>query len=206
MSNLDIWEKVRQVPDSAIKPITGGRLRGMSDINPMWRLKTLTEQFGLCGIGWKYEITNKYKDEDNNGQVAVFVDINLYIKVDGEWSAPIPGTGGSMFIANEKNGPYASDECYKMALTDAISVSCKALGIGADVYWQGDRTKYTRPQQEPEPAKTIDGTKAKVVYDLLKKTNSDVNKFLEYYKVENIEDMTAEVWTKAVKALKGKLK
>ncbi|HCC35130.1 MAG TPA: hypothetical protein DEQ02_05645 [Ruminococcaceae bacterium] len=36
-----------------------------------------------------------------------------------------------------------SDECFKMALTDAISVSCKALGFGADVYWDKDRTKYS---------------------------------------------------------------
>ena len=35
-----------------------------------------------------------------------------------------------------------NDECFKMALTDAISVSCKALGVGADVYWNKDRTKY----------------------------------------------------------------
>ena len=52
-------------------------------------------------------------------------------------------------VANEKNGLYTSDECYKMALTDAISVACKALGFGADVYWGADRTKYT-PQQEPQ--------------------------------------------------------
>ena len=30
----------------------------------------------------------------------------------------------------------------KMALTDAISVACKSLGIGADVYWNKDNTKY----------------------------------------------------------------
>ena len=36
-----------------------------------------------------------------------------------------------------------------MALTDAISVSCKALGVGADVYWDKDDTKYTKPEQMP---------------------------------------------------------
>lgn len=29
-----------------------------------------------------------------------------------------------------------------MALTDAISVACKALGVAADVYWNMDATKY----------------------------------------------------------------
>ena len=37
-----------------------------------------------------------------------------------------------------------------MALTDAISVSAKALGIGADVYYEKDRSKYTKDTLETE--------------------------------------------------------
>lgn len=141
-NNLSIYESVRRVPDNAMKPIAAGRLKGKTDINPMWRIKTLTEQFGPCGIGWKYTILDKRLEYGGNKEIAVFVDIELYIKYSGEWSEPIPGTGGAMFVANEKSGLYTSDECFKMALTDAISVSCKALGIGADVYWGQDATKY----------------------------------------------------------------
>ena len=36
-----------------------------------------------------------------------------------------------------------------MALTDALSVACKALGVAADVYWQADKTKYTRDTEPP---------------------------------------------------------
>lgn len=157
MNNLELWDKVRQVPDTAKKEIKGGRLAGKTDINPMWRIKTLTEQFGLCGFGWKYEITEQMKEEGGNGEIASFVNINLYIKYNGEWSEPIPGTGGSMFVANEKNGPYVSDECFKMALTDAISVACKALGIGADVYWEKDATKYDAPQAPKTNSNTNQG-------------------------------------------------
>jgi hypothetical protein len=82
------------------------------------------------------------------------VDIKLYIKIEGEWSDPIPGTGGSSFVTKEKMGLYTSDECFKMALTDAISVACKALGFGADVYWDKDRTKYSLA--EDAPVKQID--------------------------------------------------
>ena len=49
MGNLDLYDKVRAVPKEAQKQISGGRLNGMTDINPMWRIKTLTEQFGVCG-------------------------------------------------------------------------------------------------------------------------------------------------------------
>lgn len=142
MSNLKLYNAVRSVPENAKKRITGGRLSGMTDINPMWRIKTLTEQFGICGIGWKYAITDKRLEQGANGEIAAFVDIDLYIKIDGEWSEPIPGTGGSMFVAKERNGMYTSDECFKMALTDALSVACKALGFAADVYFEKDRTKY----------------------------------------------------------------
>lgn len=144
MENLGIYESVRQVPPSAQREIQAGRLKGKTDINPMWRIKALTEQFGPCGIGWKYVITDKRLEQGANNEVSAFVDIDLYIKVDGAWSDAIPGTGGSAFVASERNGLYTSDECFKMALTDAISVACKALGFGADVYWAKDATKYSR--------------------------------------------------------------
>lgn len=155
MENLAIYNAVRSVPDSAKRQIGAGRLKGKTDINPMWRLKTLTEQFGPCGIGWKYVITDKRLEQGANGEVAAFLDIDLFVKVDGAWSEAIPGTGGSAFVAKEKNGPYTSDECFKMALTDAISVACKALGFGADVYWEADRSKYDNPAPVTYPKGTV---------------------------------------------------
>ena len=153
---MELYNAVRAVPQTAIKPIRGGRLSGMSDINPMWRIQTLTEQFGMCGFGWKYEITDRKIVDGANEEKACFVSINLYVKVGAEWSAAIPGIGGSAFVAKEKGGLYTSDEAEKMALTDAISVACKALGFGADIYWANGRTKYTaaapaeQPQQQPQ--------------------------------------------------------
>ena len=155
--NLDIYNAARNVPADAKKKITGGRLNGKTDINPMWRIKTLTAQFGPCGIGWSYEITKQWLETGHGGEIAAFCNINLYVCVDGEWSRAIPGTGGSAFVASESKGLYTSDECYKMALTDALSVACKALGLGADVYWEADSTKYdvrpaTRRTTAPAPA------------------------------------------------------
>lgn len=155
MGNMDIYNAVSAVPDSAQKRITGGRLNGMTDINPMWRIRELTELFGPCGIGWKYKIVREWLETANTGEVGAFVDIELQYRItpDADWSEPIPGTGGSKFVAAEKgNNLRASDECYKMALTDAISVACKALGFGADIYWASGRTKYNAdpPEQDEE--------------------------------------------------------
>lgn len=150
MENLTIYNKFRIVPKEAQKEITGGRLKGFTDINPMWRIKMLTDQFGMCGIGWKYEIISQELKEGANKEVAAFVTINLFVKDDGKWSDAIPGLGGSSFVTNEKNGLYTSDECFKMAFTDALSIACKSLGMGADIYFQKDRTKYDQTKEEPK--------------------------------------------------------
>jgi hypothetical protein len=138
-NNLNIYNAVRSVPAEAQKQIDGGRLKNKIEINPMWRLKTLTEQFGPCGIGWRYEIIKQWLEPSTSEEITAFTTINLYIKYEGEWSEAIPGTGGSSFLTKEKDRLYTNDNCYKMALTDALSVACKALGIGADIYWDKDK-------------------------------------------------------------------
>lgn len=135
MGNLDLYNKLKVVPAEAIKPIQNGRLKGKSDINPMWRIKTMTEHFGVCGIGWKYVITKQWT-ETYGTETKAYCNIDLFVKVDGQWSDAIQGTGGSSEVTMERNGSYVSDECYKMALTDALSVAMKALGVGADIYFE----------------------------------------------------------------------
>ena len=147
--NMTLYNAVRTPPPEALREIKAGRLAGKSDINPMWRIKTLTEQFGPCGVGWKYTIEKLWTEQGANGEIAAFALINLYHGIGEGWSEPIPGIGGNSFVAKEKSGMYTSDECYKMALTDALSVACKALGVAADVYWQADKTKYTRDTEPP---------------------------------------------------------
>lgn len=153
MENMQLYNAVRECPANALKQISAGRLKGKSDINPMWRIQELTNQFGACGVGWYYEITKQWLEQGADGEISAFCNIDLFIKTDGEWSKPIQGTGGSSYVSNERNGKYTSDECFKMALTDAISVACKALGFAADVYWNEGRTKYSG-RQTPEPELT----------------------------------------------------
>lgn len=144
-NNMRLYAGWANPPKEALKPIQAGRLKGMSDINPMWRIQALTQAFGPCGVGWWYDVTREeILDDPLTKQKAVFLDILLYYKdpETGETSHGIFGTGGSSLVAQERNGPYLSDEAYKMALTDAISVACKALGMASKVYFAADRTKY----------------------------------------------------------------
>ena len=138
MRKLDYYNKLKVVPQQALRQIQSGRLRGKHDINPMWRIKAMTEQFGVCGIGWKYVITKQWT-ETFGSEVKAYCNIDLFIKVDGEWSDAIQGTGGSSEVSMESKGAYVSDECYKMALTDALSVAMKALGVAADVYFEAGK-------------------------------------------------------------------
>ena len=152
-NNLRFYDALKSVPANALKPIQAGRLKGMSNISPVWRIKAMTEQFGPCGLGWKYEIVNRWT-ETYGEEVKAFIEVNLYIRDIklGGWSAPIPGTGGSSLVTKEKNGLYVSDEAYKMALTDAMSVAMKSLGVAADVYFTGDSdSKYQQYTQEAPP-------------------------------------------------------
>lgn len=146
--NLEVYNSFRSVPQEAKKEIAAGRLKGFTDINPMWRIKMLTEKFGVCGFGWYYEVIEQKLENGSDGQKSAFVTIHLFVKIEGEWSKPIVGLGGSSFITNEKNGAYTSDECFKMAFTDALSIACKSLGMGADVYFAKDRTKYDQENNQ----------------------------------------------------------
>ena len=159
---LGIYNKIKEVPKEAQKPITGGRLSGMTDIKPMWRIEKLTEIFGPVGLGWYAPITKREIIDGANGEKIAIVDINLFViyKVPyslGEdlWSEPIIGTGGSSFVAKEKNGLYTSDECFKMAYTDALSVACKMLGMGANVYWGDSKYNTNKKIETKEDAKGL---------------------------------------------------
>ena len=149
MDNMFFYNQSRAVPEEAQKQFSNGSFSG-TDINPMWRIKKMTEMFGPCGIGWYYEIVSERAEEHHDMTMAI-VDINLYIKVDGEWSKPIFGTGGNTLVKPTSKGQKASDEGYKMALTDALSVACKALGVGADIYFGKDKTKYTQYHTDELP-------------------------------------------------------
>lgn len=152
-NNLEWWNKLRTPPPFALKKIEAGRLKGKSDISPMWRIQAMTEVFGPCGIGWKFVIDEKWREEASDGQIFAFAAISLYIRNGEQWSDAIPATGGSMLLEKEKSGIHSSDEGYKMAITDALGTAMKFLGVAADVYAGNmDGSKYVRPQAPAQQA------------------------------------------------------
>lgn len=175
--NMRVWERVRQPPKEALKQIEAGRLKNKTDINPQWRYQSMTEVFGPCGIGWKYEVVRVWREDATGGEVFAFAEVRVYVRSEKmlptarpdtgpnallpaerealtvrEWSDPIPGIGGSMLIEQEARGLHVNDEGYKMAITDALSVALKMLGVAADVYaglWDG--SKYAKRGASASP-------------------------------------------------------
>ena len=153
---MEYWNKFSRPPATALKTIEAGRLKGFSDIKPMWRIQIMTEVFGPCGIGWKYVVAKKWSEIGSDGNIFAFADVELFFK-DGEiWSEAIPGNGGSMLVAKEKAGLHSSDEAYKMAITDALGSAMKMIGVAAEVYlgnWDGSKYRNVAPEKLPETLK-----------------------------------------------------
>jgi hypothetical protein len=153
--NLRIYRQVSTTPLEARKKIGGGKLSGYTDINPMWRIKKLTEVYGPVGLGWYLEElgTEYVEGPTQKPEKAVIVTLALYVKQDGEWSKPIIGKGGNTVVQSDKNGLWVNDEAHKSAFTDAIGSCVKLLGFSADIYFERDRdSKYENPPDGGAPA------------------------------------------------------
>lgn len=175
--NKKIWNQCNKPPQSALKQIGGGRLKGMTDINPQWRIEIMTEMFGPCGYGWGYTIDKLWREDGSDGQVMAFALVTVWYESKDQ---TITGIGGSMLISNEKSGPYTSDEGYKMAVTDALSVALKMLGVGAEIYagrWDGSKYRDAPKNETIEkPLGSIDTIKEKLESAQTEKDIDEISK------------------------------
>ena len=192
MEKLETYEKLRTVPKEAQKQFNNGKFSG-TDINPMWRIKKMTEVFGMCGIGWYVEVVNREMIKADNGEQSAFVSVNLYIKDEksGEWSKPIYGEGGNSYEKVTRNGISVSDEAFKMAYTDAISNATKMLGLGADIWFANDKTKYTeeRTIQTNFAATKVIDTK-KIVFNYLANNAEALSYYKKQYLFTTMDELT----------------
>lgn len=187
--NLEIYEKFSKVPDGACKSFDNGKFKG-TDINSMWRIKCLTEEFGVVGVGWTSRVVRTWTENAANGEVLAFAEIAMKVKVDGVWSEEWTATGGNTMVKYVKSRGECvnSDEAFKMAITDAFGVACKYLGIGADIYWANDRSKYTDSQVEEKPIKKCSAEQLKKMREL----NVLETNVCKWAKVSKLEDLSCE--------------
>jgi len=200
--NMEIWDNLKTPPTTALKKIGGGRLSGMTDINPQWRWEKLTETFGPCGDGWHFNIVRLWTEPGSDGQVMAFAHIELFIK---QFESSIPGIGGSMLISNEKKGPYSNDEAFKMAVTDALGTASKMVGLGSDIYmgkWDGSKYK-----EDPKPPEKISQEYVKEIKSLIEETSTELKLFLQFAgtdSIENIDQSKVDILISKLKEKKAK--
>lgn len=216
MDNLQIYNRYRQVPQEAVKPFDNGKFKG-TDINTMWRIKCLTEQFGVVGFGWTVKVLRTWTELGANEEIMAFAEVEMKVKVDGEWSEPFTATGGNLMVrlVKGKNGNpnyfTNNDEAFKMAITDAFGVACKYLGIGADIYWANDRTKYTGNTDNddepttptaPQVAPKATTKQISLIEDLY--SEEEMETILTWAKVESLKDLTIQQASKLIEKRKKK--
>lgn len=192
--NLRFYARGAEPPPEACKKFTRSGGFSGTDINAMWRIKTLTEIFGPVGFGWKSTSTfhtETYSETD----VRIYCDLLLYVKdpETREWSAPIEGYGGNSVVSIRQGKPFVNDECFKMAETDALGSACKKIGIGARIYWESDRSKYTMDDDGNVEITTKTEAEVKAERRQANAEKAKADPFLTASKIPKLKDMVAAI-------------
>lgn len=166
-----VWRAIAEVPSDAKKPFNKG-FRGDS-IEPIWRMKRLTEMFGPVGQGWGFHVEKRWREEYGS-DIVVYVSGHVWWKDSetGEVNKCPECTGGE----NVKRDP---DEAYKKAETDAFGRSAVYLGLASDVYWghhDGDKYQSNGSASAPERKQTKSSAKPPA-----KEDNGQASEELAFY-------------------------
>ncbi len=209
MSNLNLWDSVKETDPKHTKGFSkGGGFKGTS-INPTYNNRRATEAFGTCGIGWGVDIVRESYQEGApifiNGaqackEVIHILQIKLWYILDGK-RGEIPSFGQTTFVGQNKNGIFTDEEAPKKSLTDATTKALSMLGFGADIFLGlYDDVKYINDIKEahssPKAAKTpkVPTETASQIYDRIityLDLNQDISKesFMNWW---NAEDSKAD--------------
>ncbi len=136
--NMELWNTLNQpIPPEYLKRFTKGSFSG-TEIKPQYRLQRLTEVFGPQGIGWGYDIIEKWTETWPGVNLGCcYIMISLWYKAGDDVIHTSRQIGGTLVDANP-------DECWKAALTDAIGKCASMLGLGSDIYLGLAEGKYER--------------------------------------------------------------
>jgi hypothetical protein len=168
-NNLVRYNRLSKVPKEALKPIDFGALKGKHSINPMWRIKAMTDEYGPYGEGW--EVDYDYDFRGAGAYEMVIVKTFVRAKVDDQWTPAARGVGTAMLT--NKNG--VDDDAIKKALSDSLSVAFKFFGVGGDVYMDivdGDKYLERQPQPSAGPKDQVDEPSKKALSNDIQALNS----------------------------------
>jgi len=141
---MELWKQLSPVDKKATKNFKRAGGFSGTDINPQWRMKRMTEVFGPVGVGWGYEIQDRWRESVPHGDGETMV---AFVQVRVWWTSPDHDAKGECDEESNRTfyrwtGPQIGgtsmkrtpDEAYKMAITDALGKCFAQLGLGADIY------------------------------------------------------------------------
>ncbi len=220
--NSVIWDSVCKTDPAYTKPFNRpGGFKGTA-INATYLVQRATQMFGPIGIGWGYEV------EQEELMEGVWLDERtreiihkIKIKVWYEWNGKrgeFPHYGQTAFVGMRGKYVFTDEEAPKKSLTDALTKALSMLGFAADVhmglyddnkyvneasaYFAEQRAKTEQKEAAPEP--TLDATQLATVRELIQETDTDLVRFLDYLKVNNLEEVPASQFARVTAMLRKK--
>lgn len=148
MGNRDFWDKVQKTDPRRVKQITGKQYKGNSP-QPYYLVERMTEEFGMCGIGWGLNIISERMERLTDTDVLHVAHIELWY-MHGEGRGSIQQVGQTKAAYKSSKGAMVIDEdAPKKSVTDAMTKCMSYLGFSGDIFsghW--DDSKYVKSLTE----------------------------------------------------------
>jgi len=186
--SMENWNNLCKVPETSLKTIGFGALKGKSDINPQWRIKAMTEVYGECGSGWSHRLVEQTITPGANGEILVFLQVAVRVGDGVEFT----GMGGDKIVSKNKSGLVSNDEAFKMAYTDALGTALKCLGVASEIYegnFDGSRYRESTPATETKQVMSQDmlSTSIRKIKDELPEAReAKFNQVVKYFSDKSI--------------------
>ena len=164
--NMELWNKVFETDPAYTKPVTFGRK--FTAIDPMYQIRSATEQFGVAGKGWGWKV-NQVQFLPND-TVAVLVELwagspDNFVQQWGQCG---------LYTNNDKS--IDDKDCMKKATTDGITKCLSYLGFNADVFMgRFDDNKYVEEMRAKKSITPVDKTgNREIDQDLMQKAKAGI--------------------------------
>lgn len=141
MSNLDLWNKVKETDPQYTKPAKIGGMK-ITAIAPQYQIMLATEQFGSYGEGFGFKSIELDYSLIERYNLVVFKGVFFHPK--GEFEI----INSSKMYMDRKQEMVDADFAKKIE-TDALTKALSKLGFNADVFMgRFDDTKYVLEMQQ----------------------------------------------------------
>jgi len=135
---MEIWNAVSDSDPKFLKRVSFGQ-RSFLSIDPMYQVRSATEQFGPVGLGWGWHSRTQFINL-SNGDCACVSEVTIWHGERHNEYGPFPGCRKFFDAAKGRT----SEDAPKMSVTDGLTKALSHLGFNADVFLgEHDGNKYS---------------------------------------------------------------